>query len=736
MTKEKIIGGIVIFIVLTLAAAVGGQFVGSIVFGELAKLPDDSVGILTLWQYAHSKYMANALINRYVKIGFLVSGIITIFPTILMIIVAIISREKKELHGSTRWAKAGEIASYGLLPSPKQLEKARKGLYPDVIIGAKIGVFSPKYLRFCSNEFALLAAGTRQGKGISFVVPNCLNFVHSLVCYDPKMENYLLTSGFRGLPEKNGGLGQKIFLFNPAGTMPSFDQMDNPEARLKAQEMAKNAVQKDGENIEFLKSHRWNPYHYISRNPKHLYADLHNMANILYPLPSNDVGNAGFFARTAQKLFIGLSMYMIETENNRPDDEYQDKTSLSLLAKLLTPKDTSLSFEEWVKYRLLGLEPDDDSGITFRPPRAISQTCANLLREVVVGEEKTSANIKTSFSAPLAIFNDPIVSAATSENDFDFRDLRRQKMSIFVAIQPNDLDRFQVLTNLFFSQLINENIKQGLPEHNSQLKYQTLLLIDEFTLLGYMSVFQKGVSFIAGYNLRLALVFQVSSQVESVYKHTGMTTFFSNFTTQTIFAEKNHNMAKQYSDLIGHYTMKVKSSGRSSGKGGGSRSTNISEQARALLNADEIKTLPFEKCVVTMTGKRPMFVNKIMYYKEKEFKDKVKYSPYPAPDLEVAEPELLAQPMTEEEESEWFADKAAEKQAAIREAVENNLDKVPQAVKSFVGNHAINKNELRDNVVKEEPETTAALLSKWHGSKKALQLITKYSTSQPTFQAA
>ncbi|MBR1818511.1 MAG: hypothetical protein IJ780_00060 [Neisseriaceae bacterium] len=57
-------------------------------------------------------------------------------------------------------------------------------------------------------------------------------------------------------------------------------------------------------------------------------------------------------------------------------------------------------------------------------------------------------------------------------------------------------------------------------------------------------------------------------------------------------------------------------------------------------------------------------------------------------------------------------------------------------MKSFVGNHAINKNELRDNVVKEEPETTAALLSKWHGSKKALQLITKYSTSQPTFQAA
>ena len=138
-----------------------------------------------------------------------------------------------------------------------------------------------------------------------------------------------------------------------------------------------------------------------------------------------------------------------------------------------------------------------------------------------------------------------------------------------------------------------------------------------------------------------------------------------------------------------------------------------------------------------MTGKRPMLVKKIMYYKEKEFKEKVKHLPYPAPDLNVAEPELLAQPMSEEEESQWFEDKMAEKQAAIREAVENNLDKVPQAVKSFVGNHAINKNELRDNVVKEEPETTAAILAKWHGSKKALQLITKYGGAyQPTIQAA
>ncbi len=726
LTKEKTIAGIIFLLLLTIAAAVGGQLVGSILFVQLAKLPSDSIGITTLWQYAHSKYMANVIINRYVKIGFLVSGIITIFPTILMIIVAIMSREKKELHGSTRWATKGEIISYGLLPTAKQVENARKGLHPDVIIGAKIG---NQFLRFCSSEFALLAAGTRQGKGISFVVPNCLNYVHSLVCYDPKMENYLLTSGFRGLPEKDGGLEQKVFLFNPAGTMPSFDKMDNPEAKKRAEQFLKNRRKAEkSDDFEFLKSHRWNPYAYISRNPKFMVRDLQNMANILYPLPQVDTGNAGFFARTAQKLFIGLSMYMIETEGvdengnpKRPLDEYQGVTSLSLLSKFLTPKDKSLkNFHNWVKYRILGEEPDEDSGIKSQSARAgISEKCANYLSAVVNGEEKTAANIMTSFAAPLDIFNDPIVEAATSGNDFDFRDLRRQKISIFVAIQPNDLDRFQVLTNLFFSQLINENIKQGLPEHNSQLKYQTLLLIDEFTLLGYMSVFQKGVSFIAGYNLRLALVFQAASQVEGVYKTHGMKTFFSNFTTQTIFAEKDQKAAVEYSDLIGYYTMKTKSIGKSSSRGGGSKSLNISEQRRALLNADEIKTLNFNKCVVTMTGKRPMLVSKIMYFKEEEFKDKVKLSPTFAPDLDVKDPPKLVDIVEQNSLPETNVDENTN-----RKLVKSSNEQASVGIRKWFCETILQKGFPADN------STVSKILSKMIGDKLTIEFLNRHLPQQ------
>ncbi|MBO4576370.1 MAG: type IV secretory system conjugative DNA transfer family protein [Neisseriaceae bacterium] len=720
MSKEKIIVGIVMLIVFLTLSIIGGQYVGSMLFVKLSGLPDSATGITTLWNYSHSEYMAYPKIAKFVKLGFVVSGLVAIFPLLIVVIALIAGREKQELHGSTRWAKKGEIISYGLLPTQKQIEKARNGLYPDLLIGAKIG---NQYLRFCSNEFALLAAGTRQGKGISFVVPNCLNYQHSLVVYDPKMENYLLTSGHR---QKN--LKQKVFLFNPAGTMPDFDKMDNPDAKKKAEQLLKDRKKAEkSDDFEFLKSHKWNPYHYISRDLKFMVRDLQNMANILYPLPQVDSGNSKFFALTAQKLFIGLSMYMIETEGvdkdgnpKRPLDEYQGVTSLSLLSKFLTPKDKSLkTFHNWVKYRILGEEPDEDSGIEYRPARAISEKCANYLSAVVNGEEKTAANIITSFAAPLDIFNDPIVEAATSQNDFDFRDLRRQKMSIFVAIQPNDLDRFQILTNLFFSQLINENIKQGLPEHSSQLKYQTLLLIDEFTLLGYMSVFQKGVSFIAGYNLRLALVFQAASQVEGVYKQTGMKTFFSNFTTQTIFAEKDQKAAVEYSDLIGYYTMETKSTGISRGKGfSRSTSTNKSGQKRALRNPDEIKRMAFDKCVVTMTGKYPIDANKLMYYKEKSFKDLVNYAPIPAPDLTVIEPELLG---------------SSNNENAVRAVTQNQIVAEPET-KSEEPSMAI-RQWTCENLVQQgffdETSVVSSVVRSFIGDRRTIAFLERFLAKRP-----
>lgn len=60
-----------------------------------------------------------------------------------------------------------------------------------------VGVWRGRYLRFTGQQFVLLAAPARSGKGVGIVVPNLLSYPDSVVVLDIKQENFNLTAGFR-----------------------------------------------------------------------------------------------------------------------------------------------------------------------------------------------------------------------------------------------------------------------------------------------------------------------------------------------------------------------------------------------------------------------------------------------------------------------------------------------------------------------------------------------------------
>ena len=605
MDKQSKLPLIIFCLILTLIFAVLGQFIGSYLFAKIAGLKEWHWN--TLWQFSHNA-KSIAQYTWKLKVGNGLAIVMTLIPVVMLIIALILGRQKRELHGSQRFATIGEIRRKGLLPTDDDI---RSGKYPYIYVGAKVG---KQFIRWCSNEFMLLAARTRAGKGVSTVITNCLHYAHSLVVFDPKLENYFLTSGYR-----SGSLKQKVFLFNPAGRLPTAEDGASEEVLQKVKEM-------DGKK---LYSHRWNPYSYISRDPLFMFSDLHNMAGIMYPKSAKgESSNSSFWIETARNLFIGLSMYMLETEEER-----DEPSSLALLYKIATPTD-DLNLVEWIKYQVLGQEPPKEKKQYKKPRANISDNCAEFLADFANGNAKTGSDILATFKAPLTIFKDPIVAAATSGDDFDLCNLRKEKMTVYLGIMPNDIERFERLTNLFFSQLINENIKQGLPEHNKDLKYQTLLLLDEFTALGYMPILEKGVAYIAGYNLRMLIIFQSPQQVARYYSQEGSQVFFSNFAIQTLFGCKSQKDAEEYSALVGYETFKAKSQSRSFGKGS-SKSQSVSDQKRALILPDEFKTLPDDKCVVTMTGMRPIMADKIMYYKEPSFKGLTDKKPADVPELNV-----------------------------------------------------------------------------------------------------
>lgn len=594
-----------LLIALPLFAAIGA-YCGAWVFTHWKGLRS-TPSLTLLYQYWHVADLPAHLVKP-LKISTALAVFIGMLPLLVMLIGAFV-KPRRELHGSSRFANGSEIRQAGLLDVGKKRRtkhKKRQDEMPDLLIGK----WNNQYLRWQGSEFLYLSAPTRSGKGVGVVIPNCLHYRDSLVVYDPKLENFLITSGYR---HKNG---QEVFLFNPSGKMPEHEQ--NPSAPLA--------------------SHKWNPMTYIRRDPRFTFKDLSNMATILFPTPARGAdGSSMFFIESARKLFVGLGLYLIETEKDphRNLKDIRQRTTITNLFKLTTPADgTSLS--AWLAKTIKLREQ--------KPQTDLSEPCKTLLREFVNSDKETAQNILSSMTAPLGIFLDPIVEAATSDDDFRLDHVRQKRMTIYIGVIPTEAATFSRLLNLFFSQLIDVNVQQGLPENNPKLKYQCLLLMDEFTALGNIPAVQHGVSYIAGYGLRLLIIIQAPSQVEAVYGRDNMKTFFTNFTCRIFYTPREQDDCKEYSEVIGYETFKAKSQSRSRGKGS-SNSTSTSDQRRAVMNPDELRLMPFEDCVINLGGNRAIYAQKIIYYEDPVFKARLGI-------MHPHVPVLQSQPKTEKEQND------------------------------------------------------------------------------------
>ena len=58
-------------------------------------------------------------------------------------------------------------------------------------------------------------------------------------------------------------------------------------------------------------------------------------------------------------------------------------------------------------------------------------------------DDRTQSNIIKDFHSRMTLFVDPLVREATSGNDFDLRQLRREKMNVYIHIPEGDQKRLQ-----------------------------------------------------------------------------------------------------------------------------------------------------------------------------------------------------------------------------------------------------------------------------------------------------
>src|SRR5262249_31762236 len=155
--------------------------------------------------------------------------------------------------------------------------------------------------------------------------------------------------------------------------------------------------------------------------------DLQLIAEILIPAEKVD---GGFWYTSSRDIFLMLAIYLFETK---------EMATLAEIHDLSKQED----FCVWLDFEV-------KSNAIKHP--IFYQNANSLLNS---DADKTQKNILKDFHSRMTLFCEPLIRNATSGNDFDLRNLRREKMSIYVQIPDSDKERLKSLLTLFWAQCIH-----------------------------------------------------------------------------------------------------------------------------------------------------------------------------------------------------------------------------------------------------------------------------------------
>ena len=426
--------------------------------------------------------------------------------------------------------------------------------------GIVLGKFGGKVMRFGGPEHVLLEAPTRAGKGVGVIIPNLLDWPDSLVVLDIKQENYDNTAGYRLKV-----LGQRVVLFNP------LDPKGNTA--------------------------RYNPLSYINRqDPVEVINELQKIGMMLFPDP---VSGDNFWAESARTAFLGVAAYVAATADDAGDAL---PFTMGEVYRQFAAGDAAKRFPKIITKREQAGKP-------------LSGGCVSALRDFTTASPNTFTSIRQSVTAKINAWLNPYVDAATSESDFDLSDFRDKRISLYLGVSPDDLERVAPIYGLLFQQLIDRNVRELPKGDRHQVK--VLVALDEFASLGKCSVLAQAFSYVAGYGLRLLPAFQSIEQVQGVYGDKVAADIERNCAVRLVLRPAGLSDAKKISEQLGTYTFRARS--RSMGTwGSGGGSTSESDQRRPLMLPQEVEMLPEKDLIVFRRGMYATYGTKVRYYAEKK----------------------------------------------------------------------------------------------------------------------
>jgi type IV secretion system protein VirD4 len=229
--------------------------------------------------------------------------------------------------------------------------------------------------------------------------------------------------------------------------------------------------------------------------------------------------------------------------------------------------------------------------------------------------------VRQTLLTAMALWEVPRISAATAASDFDLRQLRERRMSIFLCAQPSDLHRMRPVFAIFFQQLIDAMAREEYgdkPEH----RHRVLAILDEFWSLGEHRVLAEASAFIRSSGLRMAIVVQSKDQTRLSFGEDGSRNLYANMGVEIALGGLDLNQAQEISARSGTDTVQTVTTQRPKFMAWlhqAKQSESQAERPRPLLLPQEVQQLPPHQLLVLRRRLRLLRLDRVVWHQDAHF---------------------------------------------------------------------------------------------------------------------
>lgn len=257
-------------------------------------------------------------------------------------------------------------------------------------------------------------------------------------------------------------------------------------------------------------------------------------------------------------------------------------------------------------------------------------------------QSRSLADVIQTADEETRFLSDTALAESLGASDFNFADLKRQVVTVYVVLPMDYLDVCGKYFRLIIASALSELLagRKGVP---------VLLLMDEFFQLGSLKAIQNAMSMAAGFGIQLWPVLQDLSQLAELYPRT-WESFLSNAAVRMFFGPPRCEKTSEYvSRLSGQSERRVISKSisyqddaeqqaqlRQRGARNGGNALNVpninlgfSTTARPLLLAHEVRELGGDEMLLFVEGVKGVIrAHRRPYWEEPEFRGQYGPNPY------------------------------------------------------------------------------------------------------------